>query len=146
MKWLIRVAVIASMGLCIGSEIYLNNGPRSSDRLVRVYDYWDTTLRKKAEPGRGVFVRFNNFPSGNFGEAYAQSIYYRAVYALYPLPVVVTRPGVVVNEGKDFLKDNTYPSEQWLADHGVGSVFTVRFEPKMDRPFLTVESVQWLPD
>ncbi len=134
------------MGLCIASEIYLENGPRSSEGLIRIYNYWDTTLRSKAKPERGVFLRFVDFPAGNLGEAYAQSIYYRAVYALYPLPVVATRPGIVVNEGKDFLKDNSYPSERWLTDHGVGTILTVRYEPRMDRPFLAVQSAQWLPD
>lgn len=142
LKWVIPIAVITSMGLCIGSDLYRVHGPRAPVKLVKIYGYWDSQLRDKSMPGRGVFLKFEGYSRGDLTEAYAQSIYYRGVYAMYPLPVLVTEPNVVVNEGKDFLQDNSYPSDQWLVDHGVGSVLTIGFDERAGLPFTM--AVQWL--
>jgi hypothetical protein len=133
------------MGICIWNANRIKTlSNQAPERLEQVYGYWDNVLRKDTQAGRGVFVKFVNLPSGTQGEAYAQSVYFRAVYALYPQPVLVTASENVVNKGGDFLKDNSYPSEQWLVEHGVGTVITVGYEPRMDRPVLTVVSVRQL--
>ena len=143
LKWAILLGVLTSMGLCIGSDIYrVTRGPRKPASLVNYYAVWDTQLRHDAEPGRGVFLKFDAFSERTMEEAFAQTIYYRGVYALYPLPVLVTQSDVVVNEGKDFLAHNSYPSDQWLMDHGVGSVLMIGMDGRRKQPY--VESVHWL--
>ena len=117
-------------------------GPRKPASLVNYYAVWDTQLRHDAEPGRGLFLKFDGFSQGTLGEAFAQTIYYRGVYALYPAPVLATEPEVVVNEGKDFLAHNYCPSDQWLMDHGVGSILTIGMDGRRKQPY--VESVRWL--
>jgi hypothetical protein len=143
LTWLIRLAVLTSMGLCIGSDIYrITAGPRRPVNLVKFYGAWDDALRHATQNGRGLFIKFDRFPGGTRSEAFAQTIYYRGVYVLYPLPVVVTGQNVAVNQGKQILADNSCPSVQWLADHRVGSVMTVAYDEARGQPY--VESVQWV--
>jgi hypothetical protein len=145
MRWLMVIAAAASMGLCIGNASrFRAQNFQAPEQLERVYGYWDGVLRKDPEPGRGIFLKFVNFPEGIPGQAFAQSVYFRAVYTLYPLPVLATGANVVVNEGKDLLKDNFYPNDQWLRDHGVGTVVDVGFVPGTVRPQLAVVAVRKL--
>jgi hypothetical protein len=143
LKWAIRLGVLTSMGLCIGSDIYrVNTGPRRPAALVWFYGAWDASLRRATEDGRGVFLKFDGFSEGTLSEAFAQTIYYRGVYALYPMPVLVTGNDVVVNEGKNILAHNSLPDDQWLLDHRVGAVMTIGFDGNKRQPY--VESVRWL--
>jgi hypothetical protein len=131
------------MGLSIGSDIYqVTKGPRPPAGLIRFYAAWDGTLRLATQTGRGVFLKFDGFSGGTLQEALAQTIYFRGVYGIYPLPVLVTTDDVIVGEGKDFLIRNSYPNDQWLINHGVGSVLTIGFDARKRQPY--VESVRWL--
>ena len=143
LKWLIRLGVLTSMGLCIGSDIYrVTAGPRRPGNLLQFYSFWDAQLRRATPNGRGLFIKFDQFPTGTRSQAFAQTIYYRGVYVLYPLPVFVTGQKVIVNGGKEILAQNSYPSIEWLVDHHVGSVMTIGYDETKGQPY--VESVRLL--
>ncbi len=132
--------MVASIGMCIGFDIdrqFYLRGPRLLNQSL--VD-WDRYIHTETTPGRGVFLKFLNFHGQS--RQWAARIYFRAVYLLYPQPVLVTGPSVVVNNAPQILQDNSYPSDQWLMDRGVGSIVVVDFDPLKNRP--VVLAVKWL--
>jgi hypothetical protein len=134
------LVLAASMGLCIGFDVYRQFDLRGPGHLDESYAWLDKLIRGAAEPGRGVFLRFDNFRGESAG--FVTNIYFRAVYVMYPRPVLVAEPGVVVNKPFQLLENNSYPNEQWLRDQGVGSIMVWDFDPVSGRPF--VRGVTWL--
>ncbi len=128
------------MGLCIGFDVYRQLDLAGPAHLNQSYARWDGIIRNAAEPGRGVFLKFVNFRGKSAG--FTTNIYFRAMYALYPRPVLVAEPGVIVNKPFQLLQANSYPSERWLWDHGVGSIIVVDFDPVRMQPF--IREVKWL--
>jgi hypothetical protein len=140
LKWLGGIIVVTSMGLCIGFDVDREFYLRGPDHLNQSYARWDAFIRNGAAPGRGLFLRFINFHGPQAG--FATNIYFRAVYALYPRPVLVAKPGVVVNKPFQLVDGNSYPSENWLRERGVGSILVVDYDPVRKQPF--VAGVKWL--
>jgi hypothetical protein len=140
LEWFGGLLIVTSMGLCIGFDVYRQFGLAEPQHLNQSYVQWDGYILNRAEPGRGVFLKFVNFRGQWAG--YATNIYFRAVYVMYPRPVLVARPGDVLNKPFQVLAANSYPSEKWLWDHGVGSIIIVDFDPVRTQPF--VAGVKWL--
>jgi len=128
------------MALSIGFDVYRELWLAGPTRINSTYATWDGLIQHGAGPGRGVFLKFENFKGDALG--YTTNIYFRAVYILYPQPVLVAPPDVVVNNAPQLIADNSYPNEQWLIDHGVGSIMFIDFDGFRKRPF--VRGVQWL--
>lgn len=140
LKWSLLVLVLTSIGLCIGYDVTRLFVLKKPTNLARPYAQWDSWLVNAAVPGRGLFLKFDDFPPGAAG--YAQNIYYRAVYDLFPQPCLVTGPGNKISDGRDLLKLNDYPSEQWLRSQNVDSIMTIKMDKKSNLPI--VENVRWL--
>ncbi len=87
-----------------------------------------------------MFLKFKNFPVTAAG--FTTNIYFRAAYVLYPRPVLVAEPGVVVNKPLQLLEANSLPDERTLRDRGVASIIVVDFDPVRMQPF--VAGVKWL--
>jgi len=87
-----------------------------------------------------VFLKFDGFNKADAG--YAQNIYFRGVFVLFPRPLLVSDPHARINNGYDLLKNNWYPSDPWLAEQGVGSVLTVQMD--RDRNLPITEALRWL--
>jgi hypothetical protein len=51
-------------------------------------------------------------------------IYYRTSYALYPRRMYIAPADKVINNGLDIMRIEFSPSQQWLQEHDVRSVFT----------------------
>ena len=51
-------------------------------------------------------------------------IYYRTSYALYPRRMYIAPADKVINNGLDIMRIEFSPSQQWLHEHDVRSVFT----------------------
>ena len=51
-------------------------------------------------------------------------VYYRTSYALYPRRMYVAPADQVINNGRDMMRIEFSPSQQWLHEHDVRSVFT----------------------
>jgi hypothetical protein len=126
--------------LCIGYDVNRQFVDDALPKLSQPYALWDGWLEQATAPGRGIFLKFDGFPERWAG--YAQNIYFRAVYFLYPQPVLVSGPTATINKGQDLLKNNSLPSDQWLLDHGVDSVMSIVMDPKHDVP--VVREVRWL--
>jgi len=142
LKCALRIIVLASIGWCIGFDIHRVFVLKKPDRLAHPYALWDGWITQSAAPGRGLFLKFDHFSAG--GAGYAQNIYYRAVYVLYPRPLLVTGPATKIGDGNDLLKHNEYPNDQWLLKQGVDSVMTIQMDPKRNLP--VVAGVRWLGD
>jgi hypothetical protein len=52
-------------------------------------------------------------------------VYYRTGYALYPRRIYVAPADQVVNDGRDILRVEFSPSQEWLQEHDVRSVLTL---------------------
>jgi hypothetical protein len=50
--------------------------------------------------------------------------YFRASYALYPRRIYAAPADKVINNGRDIMRSEFSPSQQWLQEHDVRSVFT----------------------
>ncbi|HEY1923128.1 MAG TPA: hypothetical protein VGG44_10300 [Tepidisphaeraceae bacterium] len=140
--WLGGIVVAMSVGLCIGFDVHRQFYLRMPGLLNQSLADWDGYIRKETTPGRGVFLKFLNFHDQS--RQWSARIYFRAAYLLYPQPVLVTGPSVVVNTAPQLLQDNSYPSDRWLIDRGVGSIVVVDFDPLKNRPF--VLAVKWLDE
>ncbi|MGA3143207.1 MAG: hypothetical protein ABSF10_09220 [Verrucomicrobiota bacterium] len=51
-------------------------------------------------------------------------VYFRTSYALYPRRLYVAPADQVINNGRDMMRIEFSPSQQWLHEHDVRSVFT----------------------
>jgi len=140
LKWSARILVLASLGWCIGCDIYRLFWVQEPSRAAFAYSKWDSWLENALEPGRGIFLDFSNFPMASAG--FAQDIYFHGVYVLFPRRVLVSDPGLTINSARDILPNNTYPNERWLLDWGIGSVMSIEMDPKQKLP--VVKHVHWL--
>jgi hypothetical protein len=140
LRWVGGLVILTSIGLCIGFDVYREFYVQGPARLNELYGRWDRLIRSGAAPGRGVFLKFINFPRKSAG--FTTNIYFRAVYVLYPQPVVVAKPEVVVNKPLELLAGNYFPDERWLRDRGVGSIVVVDFDPVREQPFIA--GIKWL--
>jgi hypothetical protein len=141
LKWSLRILVIASIGLCIDSDMNRLFVLKKPDRIAAPYKLWDGWITSAAR-GRGLFLKFDQFPPRAAG--YAQNIYYRAVYVLFPRPLLVAGPATKVTNGNELLKENEYPGDQWLRSQGVDSVMTIQMDDVQGLP--VVSGVRWLGD
>jgi hypothetical protein len=140
LQWLGGLVIVTSIGLCIGADADREFYSRWPARLNQRYEQWDALIKSGAAPGRGVFLKFVNFPKNAGG--FTANVYYRAVYAMYPEPVLVAEPGVLINGTMQLLGGNSIPDEQSLRNRGVGSVVIlhlVGMQPVIAR-------VKWLGD
>jgi hypothetical protein len=140
LKWSLRIVILTSMGLCIGfdvNRVFVNQG---LSKLSEPYGLWDGWLESSTAPGRGIFLKFDDFPESTAG--YAQNVYFRAVYVLYPQRVLVSDPSATINKGQELLKYNSLPSDRWLLDQGVDSVMSIVMDPKHNVP--VIREVRWL--
>jgi len=132
--------VIVSIGTCIGYDIDRLFILKKPGRLAETYPVVDGWMTYAATPTRGVFLKFDGFNKADAG--YAQNIYFRGVFVLFPRPLLVSDPHARINNGYDLLKNNWYPSDPWLAEQGVGSVLTVQMD--RDRNLPITEALRWL--
>jgi hypothetical protein len=140
LRWLGGIVVVISLGLCVGVDIRREFFERWPDRLRQKYEQWDGVFRSGDKSGRGVFLKFVNFPKNAGG--FTANVYFRAVYVMYPRPVLVAEPGVTINGTMQLLDGNSIPEERSLRDRGVGSIVVLRLEGM--RP--VVERVKWLDE
>jgi hypothetical protein len=140
LKWSLRILVLASIGLCIDFDVNRLFVLKKPDRIAAPYKLWDGWITDATAPGRGLFLKFDHFPPGAAG--YAQNIYFRAVYVLYPRPLLVAGPSIKLSNGDELLKNNEYPGDQWLRSQGVDSVMTIQMDPVRVLP--VVSEVRWL--
>lgn len=124
--------VLFSLGCCIWFDFNRAFVTRATAHLAETYPVVDGWMLYSATPTRGVFLKFDGFGAKDVG--YAQNIYFRGVYVLYPRPLLVSSPGARINDGFDILKFNWYPSDRWLLDHGVGSVLTIVMDRQKGLP------------
>jgi hypothetical protein len=122
--WILRciggLVVATSLGLCVSSDVDRELYARWPARLNQQYAHWDALIRSGAAPGRGVFLKFVHFPKNAGG--ITANVYFRAVYAMYPRPVLVAQPEVVVNSTMQLLAGNSAADDRSLRDRGVGSI------------------------
>jgi hypothetical protein len=141
LRRLMQVAVVISLICCIWSDVYREFFDPSTSNNRRGYALWEYWLEESTIPRHAIFLQFD-FPDKNKNAAFAQTIDYVGTYHLYPQPVLVADPSVLINDGHDILRNNSTPSDSWLRDHGVGSVMSVIMDPQKNLPF--VKSIRFL--
>ena len=127
-----------SLGLCVGADVNREFYVRWPARLNQKYEQWDALFRSGAAPGRGVFLKFINFPKNAGG--ITTNVYFRAVYVLYPQPVLVAKPEVTVNWTMQLLEGNSIQDELSLRDRGVGSIVVLNLVGMQP----VIAEVKWL--
>ena len=118
--WLAALAMLSSAAAAISADVYTRfDSDQFKNRQLGVAAI-DGMVRTGSR-GQGLFLQF----TGNFRgslEKYPCGVYYRAVYLLYPRPVLIAEPGQVIdpqNAVEQIRKANFDPDGAWLLNHGV---------------------------
>lgn len=118
------VATILSLGGALGFDIADRFVLRRPEIFMRQYARVDKELTLAAH-GQGLYLRFSNFLGEIAG--FSTNFYFRAVYILYPQPVLVGDPSVVASFPDQVVANNFEPTDQWLFQHGIHTVLTYHY-------------------
>jgi hypothetical protein len=118
---LAAIAMLSSAAVAISLDVYNRFVTDQFKQLHLGCTQTDEALHR-ASQGHGLFLRF----TGNFRslpENLPCGVYFRAVYLLYPLPVLVGEPSQLINphDGAELIRQagNFDPDAAWLLRHGV---------------------------
>jgi hypothetical protein len=140
--WLLQIAVAVSLACCIWSNVYRELFDIKTSNNRKGEALWEAFIADSTPPGQGIFFKYE---FGDRGEnaAFAQTIYFLGVYRVYPRRVLVADPAVMINDGHNILKNNTYPSDPWLREQGISSVLSVIMSARQNLPYVkSVRRVQ----
>lgn len=137
---ILALLVIASMASLDLADWRRRSSP-GSELYIKFMAYWDAQFLSVAGD-KGLFIQFQNL-RGSAQEEVSR-VYFRAVYRLYPHPVIVAREGAVINIATQLRLANFQPDDRWLADRGIGAVLVVDGSKKYATPILmrTVPTAQ----
>jgi hypothetical protein len=77
-----------------------------------------------------LFARFIGFDATNAADCeFAQRVYYRACYALWPRRMYLAPADHVVNNGADLLRTDFAPDARWLRDQEIHAVIEFVRDP-----------------
>ena len=77
-----------------------------------------------------LFARFVGFDAANPAHReFAQQLYYRASYALWPRRMYVAPGDRVINTGAELLRIDFTPDPRWLRDYGVHTTIEFVSDP-----------------
>ena len=95
----------------------------ASRTAIMQYEQLD---RMAGQTGNGnVLLKLAGYAKTNpVVENYLSFVYYRTSYALYPRRMYVAPADQVINNGRDIMRIEFNPSQQWLQEQDVRSVFT----------------------
>jgi hypothetical protein len=117
----VLVAIAAGIGtapdLCFCNTIHGQpHGIMQYEQLDRIAD----------QTGNGnVLLKLAGYAKTNpVVENSLSFVYFRTSYALYPRRLYVAPADQVINNGRDMMRIEFSPSQQWLHEHDVRSVFT----------------------
>jgi hypothetical protein len=77
-----------------------------------------------------VLLRIQPGPDRASAEPFAEMIYYRATYTVYPRRVYGGGASDVINNGRDLLSVSFSPDERWLDEHRVATTITFRVDER----------------
>jgi|SRR3984957_854729 hypothetical protein len=117
-NWAVLAVMLGSACVCVGLDIQRRFISPGAINATRRFVTTDQTLADAAKAGP-VGLQFINSDGGT-----RQFAYFRAVYDLYPLPVVIAnRDDVVFDAGQ--IPDGIVHSGDWWRQHGVKTIVTV---------------------
>jgi hypothetical protein len=119
---LLAIVVITSMAW-LDLMDWRRRSSKESEVYMKFMANWDTESVAAAN-GKGLFIRFQNLNEPRVREDTTR-IYFRAVYLLYPQPVIVAHEGAVINTTDQLIAANFQPDARWLAERGIGTVLVV---------------------
>jgi len=95
------------------------------EAAVQTLHGYDTNFLQVAGDGN-LAIRFLNLNANNPEHVkFAQLMFCRGGYALYPRRAWVVPEGTVVNGGREAIEARFSPSPQWLHDHNVRNIIEV---------------------
>jgi hypothetical protein len=117
-NWAVLVVMLGSACVCVGLDIQRRFISSGAINATRRFVVTDKTLADAAKGGP-VGLQFINSDGGT-----RQFAYFRAVYDLYPLPVVIVNGDDVVFDARQ-IPDEIVHSGDWWREHGVKTIVTV---------------------
>jgi hypothetical protein len=118
-------ATLLSIAASVGFDITGRFMHSYQEIIMSRYGRVDEQLTQAAH-GQGLYLRFTNFQGEIAG--YVTNFYFRAVYILYPQPVLVGDPSVVASLPYKVLAGNFDPTDQWLLQHNIHTVLTYHYD------------------
>jgi hypothetical protein len=124
------LAVIGSAGVIHVGWLNLRGNSFARQNLAAAWEHLpppvmeqylrlDARVNELAGSGN-LFARFVGFDATSAADLeFAQQLYYRVCYALWPRRMYVAPAERVVNTGAELLRIDFTPDPRWLSDHGV---------------------------
>jgi hypothetical protein len=101
----------------------------AAPREIAMYAEIDRLFEAITAKGN-VLLRVQPGPNRASAEQFAEMVYYRAVYAIYPRRVYGGRASDVINNGQELLNVSFSPDERWLDEHRVATTITFRVDER----------------
>jgi hypothetical protein len=124
--WAVAAAIAASAGFSIAADfIYRYRSgeiPHAVHQFRRLDEFFES-----AAGGQGVFLHYSGV--GEPERTFTLVMYMRAIYRLYPQPVLTAEPGVLIATPDELLGANSDRDGTWMMDHGVGHEISLEFDP-----------------
>ncbi|HST29335.1 MAG TPA: hypothetical protein VLK27_00680 [Chthoniobacterales bacterium] len=135
-KDLVRLFLIATVGVCLARNCYLdfiagNSLGRELTESLRDPGAFQELkaidgIYSDLPSGENALLQFKEFDAEN--EELAQEIYFRSCYCVYPRRIFVVPPGKIINRGSDILAAELPPDPDWLDRHRVGGIVSFAHE------------------
>jgi hypothetical protein len=122
------IGFIAAINLGISVFASLNDrfGNTRRPREIKLYENLDKVFQLLSHDGAPIFLKFGDLTGSDIG--FASTVYFRAVFTMFPSLVLVGDPSASLFFASDILPANMDRSDDWLAAQHVGIVLNVRLE------------------
>jgi hypothetical protein len=123
----LAAAVVISVWLCASPDMQIRWRGQKPEHVALIYGYWENQFASAAH-GSGIYLKFLDFSGSRI--QFCCNLYFYAVYAISPLPVLVGNPNDVVNNAPQLIEANrVQPDAQSLLKQGVSTVLAIRDRP-----------------
>jgi hypothetical protein len=132
--WTVAAAIAVSAGLSITSDYLYRYHSDDIQGPARNFHNLDNFFSAVAD-GHGIFLHLTGFQNHKI---LAMMTYMRAVYRLYPLPVLTAEPGVRIITLDELLDNNPDRDGTWMIDHGVQREISLEFNESGEFSFRVI--------
>jgi hypothetical protein len=122
------IAFVAAINLGISATASLEDrfGNNRRPRELKLYADLDNVFQRLSQQSTPIFLKFGDLTGSDIG--FASTIYFRAVFTMFPNPVVVGDPSTSLFFAADILPANIDRNDGWLIAHHIGIVLAIRLD------------------
>jgi hypothetical protein len=122
------IAIGFAVALCIGISVYATLNDRFGNdrrpRELKLYGGLDKLFSQIRQQQTPIFLKFGKLSGKDIG--FASTVYFRSIFDMFPVPVLVGDPSDPIFFVEDILRINLDHGDDWLAGRHVGIALSVR--------------------